>query len=461
VEISATSSALKLSAVVPDTESVSWVNRHVAVIGVVAVALTCASSGAMGGSIKPKSVLSADRAPTFLPDGQTIIFGRRDNYSNQMTDLHGSVRPYATGIFVWSPGGRHRANYETPDPTGHPYDHVLVITDPSGGNRHDLGAGYEPTWSRDASRLVYLRDDAIYVADGDGANAHQINFDLHANVSCGPTCSATYDRPIVSPSGRSVAFLATFVGDSPEPPRNLPASLFVVATGGGTAAQLSDEDICPPDSDVQWAPDDKWLAYIANPCDEIYGYDLAVVDAAGANGLYVKAVGGYSWSPRRNVLAYTTGKGASFATPTRKLRTLSGYSTYANPTWSPRGDRIAVARRGGVYVAPLTGLPTRIASGSAPSWSPTDNTIAYAVSSCGARQGIHLVRPDGRGDRRLTAICEIDAAGAAPIRGTAFADEIWAIDRTTQRISCGTGNDIVHANVRDVVAADCEQVLTR
>jgi Tol biopolymer transport system component len=212
---------------------------------------------------------------------------------------------------------------------------------------------------------------------------------------------------------------------------------------------------------VQWAPDGKWLAYVANPCDEAYGYGLAVVGVTGGKGLYVRAIGGYSWSPRRNVLAYTTGKGVSFATPTRKLRTLSGYSTYANPTWSPRGDRIAVARRGGVSVAPLVGRPTRIASGSAPSWSPTGNTIAYAVSSCGARQGIHLVRPDGRGERRLTAVCEIDAARAARIRGTAFTDEIWAIDRTTQHISCGTGNDIVHANVGDVVAADCEQVLTQ
>jgi Tol biopolymer transport system component len=339
---------------------------------------------------------------------------------------------------------------------------VLVITDPSGGKRHDLGPGSVPSWSRDASRLVYLRDDAIFVADGDGAKAHAIHVDLKPSVSCGTDCVAGYDWPVLSPSGRSIAFLATFIEANPsQPPRNVPASLFVVAADGGTATQLSDEDICPPESDVQWAPDDKWLGYIANPCDEIYGYDLAVVGVAGGNGLYVSAVSGYSWSPRRNVLAYTTGKRVSFATPTRKTHTLSGYSTYANPTWSPRGDRIAVERRGGVYVATLVGRPTRIASGNAPSWNPTGNSIAFAVSSCGARQGIHLVRPDGRSDHRLTATCEIDAAGAARIRGTAFADEIWAIDRTTQHISCGTGRDIVHANVGDVVAADCERVLTQ
>jgi Tol biopolymer transport system component len=316
------------------------------------------------------------------------------------------------------------------------------------------------SWPRDASRLVYLRDDAIFVADNDGANPHRIILQLTPSVSCDSDCIATYDWPVLSPSGRSIAFLATFMEAHPsQPPRNLPASLFVVPIEGGTATQVSDEDICPPDSDVQWSPDDKWLAYVDNPCDEIYGYGLAVVDVAGANGLYVKSIRGYSWSPRRNTLAYVTGKGVSFATPTRTLRTLSGYSTYYNPTWSPRGDRIAVQRRGGVYVVSLSGQSTHIAAGSAPSWSPTGSSIAYAVASCGARQGIHVVKPDGRDDRRLTALCEIDAAGTVRIRGTAFNDEIWATDTTMQLISCGTGADIVHANAGDVVAADCERVL--
>lgn len=420
-------------------------------LGLLAVSalLVAATAGAaIGGKIIPKPVLHADHAPSFLPDGQTIVFGRRSNYIDQMTDLHGLVRPYVNGVFVWSPGGRYRANYESTGQSGRAHDQVLVITDPNGGSRHDLGAGSAPSWSRDASRLVYLRDGAIFVADGDGANAHAIQVGLQAS---------TYDWPVLSPSGRSIAVLATFLPAHPsQPPRNVPASLFVVPADGGTATQVSDEDICPPDSDVEWAPDDKWLAYIANPCDEIYGYDLAVVDVTGARGLHVRSVRGYSWSPRRDVLAYGAGRGVSFATPTRKLRTLIGYS---GVTWAPRGDRIAAARRGGIYVATLTGRPTRIASGSAPSWSPTDNSIAYAVPDCGPRQGIHLVQPDGHGDLRLTAVCEIDAARAVQIRGTPFADEIWTLERTTQHISCGTGEDIVHASTTDVVAADCEHVV--
>jgi Tol biopolymer transport system component len=66
------------------------------------------------------------------------------------------------------------------------------------------------------------------------------------------------------------------------------------------------------------------------------------------------------------------------------------------PDWSSR-NRIAFVRRGTIYSTPprAGGRPRRIARGTAPSWSPSGRSIAFARSG-----GIYVARADGTALRR-------------------------------------------------------------
>ena len=142
--------------------------------------------------------------------------------------------------------------------------------------------------------------------------------------------------------------------------------------------------------------------------------------------------------------------------------------------------------------------------------------IAYTSLGCGAGQGIHVIRPDGSGHRRLTTSCTIsgyhyadaiqagaeaqsvvalsgndlvhgeagnDAIDGGPgddvlygdtgndlVVGGADVDRLYGgrgDDRLRSRdawrdaVACGPGRDIVEADRVDLVAADCEVVRRR
>ncbi|HWT22158.1 MAG TPA: hypothetical protein VN213_01505, partial [Solirubrobacteraceae bacterium] len=77
-----------------------------------------------------------------------------------------------------------------------------------------------------------------------------------------------------------------------------------------------------------------------------------------------------------------------------------------DPAFSPRGRRIAFARRGDIWVMdadgasarPITAGPERDAQ---PSWAPSGEWLAFASGPPGARD-VYRVRLDGSGRQRLT-----------------------------------------------------------
>ena len=156
-----------------------------------------------------------------------------------------------------------------------------------------------------------------------------------------------------------------------------------------------------------------------------------------------------------------------------------------------------------------------VARGRHPNFSPR-GTIAYASLGCGKGQGIHVIRPDGRGDRRLTTACSISGDyGNEAIRAGAEAqfvtaqsgndlvhgeagndvidggrgddvlygdsgndllvggadvdrlyggpgrDRLRSRDAWRDAVTCGPGQDTVEADLVDLVAADCEVVRRR
>jgi len=124
-----------------------------------------------------------------------------------------------------------------------------------------------------------------------------------------------------------------------------------------------------------------------------------------------------TWSPDSAVLAFGGGaersRGLFRASPDGgKLRPIvlaSNPSSSPEPetvAWSPRGSTIVWTQRWGTAIPKIFVSDARrrgkreIARGESPAWGPSGRLIAYA-----GRTGIQIIRPTGRGGRRLTSGC--------------------------------------------------------
>ena len=376
----------------------------------------------------------ADRSPVAVHGG--IAFVRRDP---ALVDWHGHVRPYE-GLAMWSPHGRYVALPYAECNNGN-CESWLVVTHADGSHKRTLSDPWSRvSWSRDDSTLTYLSgSDGLVVANGDGSNQHTVPVD---KIACSFGCVTHFDAPQLSPDGTLIALeVTTLEADPVQPPKNVPADLYVVPVTGGAPVAVGYE-LCPPDAEVAWSPDGAWLAYTSNPCDTGLPDELEVTSADGAkHGLHA-LTDGFAWSPRRDELTYGRPGSLVVATPLRVLHRLTGVRSSA---WSPDGSRVVFERHG--LIAILTnGSIHPVARGTSPTW--TTHGIAWSVPRCGPTQGIWLA------GRRLTDICEVDGT-----HGTRWPDEVWAEDQKREYVSCGAGHDIAHVDRNDVVAGDCERVV--
>jgi Tol biopolymer transport system component len=180
--------------------------------------------------------------------------------------------------------------------------------------------------------------------------------------------------------------------------------------------------------ELEWSPDGHWLSYLVEHCsyEDPRGYvvppcaDLWVVRPDGTDNrrLLDRAValldGGrsYAWSPAGRRLVYEgLSSGPSFLGVVdlgsgRRAR-IPGTAGSADPSWS-RAATIAFVRGRGVLVVRPDGRGLkRLARGSSPSrptWSPGGRRLAYLAAERapnGNRWGVWVVRRDGSKRRRV------------------------------------------------------------
>jgi Tol biopolymer transport system component len=177
--------------------------------------------------------------------------------------------------------------------------------------------------------------------------------------------------------------------------------LYAVRTDGSKAIRLATRG---DGSNASWSPNGTKLAYRAAGA-------LYVVDSSGRHRrrLARGVVGGgrysgnVSWSPDGRRIAFarrdgiftvssTGGAGPRQITirPRPRTHCCAGPSRYLQPTWSPRGSRIAVAiddaatGRYAIYVMNRDGTQARrLGPGHGPVWSPDGSKIAYRGKSDG------------------------------------------------------------------------------
>jgi Tol biopolymer transport system component len=117
---------------------------------------------------------------------------------------------------------------------------------PLGGPaRRILEYGDAPKFSADGKRLVFTRETAIWIANADGGDSHEV-------LGVPQTPWALDRSPDLSPDGQTIAF---FHGDA-EPIRG---DIWVIPAAGGQARQLT-FDLCEGGW-PSWAPDGRSIVF--------------------------------------------------------------------------------------------------------------------------------------------------------------------------------------------------------
>ena len=197
------------------------------------------------------------------------------------------------------------------------------------------------------------------------------------------------------------------------------------------------------DTAPRFSPDGRRIVFTRSP--KQYMYEPWVMNADGSGQRRLAAGGSApAWSPDSRRIAYVTaGRLAIQDVDSRRTVTISGGN--GNPYWSPDGRLIAFAHqvgdRGGLAVARSdgSGLKTLRRNAAPLGWS-TQGEIAFTLLDW---QAIGVIRPDGRGSRRLLPFAVSGLAWSPDGRRLASAGGPWP--RNGLHLASASG-----AGVRDV-----------
>ena len=277
------------------------------------------------------------------------------------------------------------------------HDGAVTVAAPSGAIISEPGAGVNPSWSPDGTRLAFARDGSLRVAEAPSWDSRALTDGKSDVVYKFPYLQ---DPPVWRPDGSAVveASVAGFIE----------TGLFIKEGAGAHEIHLPSTARNP--SDPAWSPDGRSIAFTS------YGVTPTVM--VGDDRLrHVRVIARKgsepAWSPDGSEVAYVVD-----SRPSDSLSPFVGSGIFVvgadgrgrrritrgkdwSPAWSPDGTTIAFARHHqssgttGLYLRRLAGGPVSLVFAAdgvgqngepgevvSISWSPTDNRLlAFRLTS--------------------------------------------------------------------------------
>ncbi len=292
------------------------------------------------------------------PDKPSEVFNLTDNEGTSIDE-----KP------VWSPDGKKVAfisNFDTgstqnlyvmePEAPDQSVNLAVQVTHFTLGQRIE-----EPVWSPDGTRLAFVVDGNVQVANADGTTATPVN------VAAG-------ESPTWAPEGGKIAY-------------SYQEKVYAKnADGSGAATPLPNGDGVEP----AWSPDGSRVALGAPARPG--AVDLSLVDPSGAAPPITLKSGAQflfgSWSPSGAQIAYQALEGTAY--------------------W-----RVANADGTGDHALPR--MQDLNPNGPAPSWSPSGTRLVYQGYFYGTEpgtNGVYMSNADGSGE--ITALVEHETYSTYP-----------------------------------------------
>jgi TolB protein len=235
----------------------------------------------------------------------------------------------------WSPDGG-RIAFVRADPAGGPraFDTYVVNADGSGERR--LGDGILPVWTKDGRSVVVERprdpaeSSEIHVLSADGSNSRRLTLG---------------SAPAISSDGSRVAFVRYTLRRRANGTCcvTTSSSLYTISLNGRRLrllARTTRRDIrwVQP----QWLPDDSAVALIQRQGLEVSTGPLLTFSTNGRRRVVAEKGGEtFDWSPRGDLVAYTTGDVLNIIRPDGTPVDAYGQSPAIDIEWSPDGRMVA------------------------------------------------------------------------------------------------------------------------
>jgi Tol biopolymer transport system component len=370
------------------------------------------------------------------PDGTKLAldsYSGDDGVGTYLIDLTGNLR-FLTSVRAndlysgpqWSPDGRRLVVGSSDEAPEVP---LVRTIDTATGKVVTLGSGEKPAWSRDGSRLAFLRDGNLFVMRPDGSEATQTLHPIQPFVDAprwalddsgilfhyspwgfgsirvlGPDGRERHlahgTRPTWSPDGSKIAF----IGRVPSSGFVTIYEVWVMNADGSDPHSIGEysggrlPDGCP--FALAWSPDGRRVLHGREPAPMLASSvppgngPVALEDGCGTSLSVDGSVinGGRGWPPDDLPLTVLDADGA-------QVLQLQGHSA----TWSPDGSRIAYWKTGEVHVADYPSGGSRQVAGLGPNdsifqllWSPDGNWLAYTVGTEYEKRSLWLVGVQNR-----------------------------------------------------------------
>lgn len=235
-----------------------------------------------------------------------------------------------------------------------------------------------------------------------------------------PATGQAKRRPARTPPSNAVIF-----EDASSDAVDARIEIAYVSAGGGTVVTLTHASRHGMvAAEPAWSPDGSRIAFVMGPRGQLTAYagdgDIYVMDA---NGTHIRRLtqgfdaSGPVWSPDRSQIAFIEGQGQALA-----VMRADGSHQYV------------IAHRRGYY--------------ESPAWSPDGRLIAYDSGPDWSTHAIFTIRPNGRGERRLTPLSATTGGATWSPNGSRIAyssgNRLWIMDSdgtsphplTTCRLPC-------------------------